>query len=213
MQKTLIDQHKQPSHGIHQMPWLTFLITVLLIGFYYCGSRIFNFLQFQKQLIGSGEYWRFVSGHFVHCNFEHLFWDTIAFIFLGCVIELHHRRTLLPALLVSCLTVSSWLFWGQSERMIYCGLSGALNGLLIVAVMMMWERTRNFIYFVVVLATITKIIVEYMTHQTIFTSLGPQAIPGAHAAGIIGGILVVGYMEIKTKLIRDWIVSSSARIK
>ena len=97
--------------------------------------------------------------------------------------------------------------------MIYCGLSGALNGLLIVAVMMMWERTRNFIYFVVVLATITKIIVEYMTHQTIFTSLGPQAIPGAHAAGIIGGILVVGYMEIKTKLIRDWIVSSSARIK
>ncbi len=185
------------SHGTRRVPWLTLTLTTVMIGLYLLGPVPFDWLHFDKTAIRHGEIWRFLTGHFVHCNFEHLFWDILAFLVLGSIIEFHNAKQFLLSFLSSCILVSMWLFWGETKLMTYCGLSGALNGLLVLAVMLQWRIKREGIYLYVLFATIGKIIFELITHQTLFTDLSSQAVPSSHAAGFIAGMI---YFTISRKL-------------
>ena len=188
---------KQKSHGTPRVPWLTLCLTGAMIILYFMPSSLFNMLLFNKDNIIQGELRRFFTGHFVHCSFEHLFWDLAAFVILGTVIELNDRRELIPSLIWSCLGVSGWLLWGEDKFTTYCGLSGALNGLLVVAAVMLWKQTQQKMYLLVIIATIAKIIFEFTTHQTIFTNLSSQAVPSAHAVGVFFGVVYAFKTEIK----------------
>ena len=184
------------SQGTFPVPWLTVGLTLLMVVLFFMPERIFHLFLFDKQAISHGELWRFITGHFIHCSFEHLFWDALAFVILGTVIEFISRRHLIPSLIISCLGVSFWLFCDETLKVMYCGLSGALNGMLVVAAVVLWKDTQNGIYFLVIVAAIGKIVFELITHQTIFTGLSSQAVPSAHAAGIFSGICYILCVEI-----------------
>lgn len=182
------NQNQNQGQGTLRVPWLTIGLTCLMVELYAGPPRVFDVLIFNKNAIGQGEFWRILTGHFVHCSWEHLFWDLLAFVILGAVIEIHRRRDLLPSLFLSCLAVSLWLFCGEPQLTTYCGLSGALNGILVIAALILWKQTDNKMYIMVILATVMKIIFEFTTHLTLFTNLSWQCIPGAHAAGIFLGL-------------------------
>ena len=194
-----VNPFKNQSHGTLRVPWLTLGLSFLMVTLYLLADQLFNLFLFNKASIAHGQLWRLLTGHFVHCSFEHLFWDLAAFIMLGAVIEMHERSRLIPSLLVSCLGVSTWLWFDQSQWT-YCGLSGALNGLLVVATVIQWKKTRSRMYLWVFLATVAKIIFEFVTHQTIFTSLSSQAVPSAHAAGLLIGTCYTLWGETKNVL-------------
>lgn len=177
------------SHGARRAPWLTLLTAAATALFYFAGHEVFDSWVFEQAAVRNGQVWRWISGHFVHCSFEHLFWDLVGLVILGAVIEGNDRRHALPALFFSCLGVSVWLFMGQSGFMSYCGLSGALNGLLVVAVALQMRATKNRIYILAIFMTVFKMIFEFTTHQTIFTDLAAQSVPGAHAAGFMAGLI------------------------
>jgi len=179
------------SHGTRRVPWLTLILAGLTIVFYFAGPGVFDILIYEKTAIRQGQIWRCLSGHFVHCNFEHLFWDLVGLIILTVMIERHDQRQVIPALLMSCLGVSLWLYWGDSPFQNYCGLSGALNGLLVVAASLYYRVTKNKIYILAIVLTVIKMIFEFTTHQTIFTDLASQSVPGAHAAGFITGFIYI----------------------
>lgn len=183
-------QQQNDSHGTLRVPWLTIALSFMVVILFLVPPQIFNTLIFNKNALYRGELWRFITGHFVHCNFDHLLWDVLAFVILGVVIETHNRRHLIFSLAMSCLGVSAFLMM-QTSSMSYCGLSGALNGLLVVAALTLWRETRNRVYLMVILATMAKIVFELTTHQTIFTALSLQAVPSAHAMGLVMGF---GYM-------------------
>ncbi len=176
-------------HGVWRAPWITGILSLLMVIFYMMGNKVFDLLVFDKTAILNGEIWRFVTGHFVHYNFSHLFWDLIAFIFIGSVIECKEPRHLLPSFFIGCLIVSLWLFVGEQSLASYCGLSGALNTLVVVAVMIQWNSTREKIYLSVLVFTLLKIIFEFIHHQTIFTGFAAMAVPSSHAAGFVAGVL------------------------
>ncbi|MBI5150570.1 MAG: rhombosortase [Candidatus Omnitrophica bacterium] len=196
--------------GTHRVPWLTLGLTGLMIVLYLMTPFVFDELLFNRDAVIRGELWRFLTGHFVHCSFEHLFWDLAAFVILGTAVELNDRHALIPSLAWSCLAVSVWLLWGEGKWTTYCGLSGALNGLLVVAAMMLWRQTRQNMYVVVIFATVAKIIFEFTTHKTIFTSLSSQAVPSAHAAGVVIGALYVFKTEIRNFILDRFIVRKKA---
>ncbi len=181
------------NHGIFTVPWFTFLISVVMTVLYLFPDQCFGVLLFDKTAIISGEYWRFLTGHFAHCRFEHFFWDVLAFAILGAVIELNAWRDFIPSLIVSCLGVSLWLFLCEGASETYCGLSGALNGLAVVAAVVMWRQAKSRTYLIVILALMGKIIFELITHQTIFTDLSAQSVPAAHLVGFISGGIYVGW--------------------
>ncbi len=191
------------SQGTRKVPWLTLILTTLFTGIYLAGPALFKVFVFDQVAIGRGEFWRVLTGHFVHCNFEHLFWDLVGWVILGAVIEIHRRHHLIPSLIFTCLTVSFWLYLGDTSYPTYCGLSGTLNGLLVVAVVIQWQLTRNHACLLVILATLAKMIYEFTTHQTIFTSLSAQAVPAAHTAGFLAGAIYMLLQKSSWKNLKE----------
>ena len=191
--------HNALSHGTLSVPWLTLTVSMVTAIIFFLGHGLFQAWVFDHDLICQGQVWRLLSGHFVHCTFEHLFWDIVGLIILGAVIEVHDRRQVMPALLMSCAGVSLWLLSDQAPFARYCGLSGALNGLLVVAVVLHYRETKNRIYLLAIVLTVIKMIFEFTTHQTIFTDLAAQSMPGAHAAGFISGLCyIAGWRWLNT---------------
>lgn len=188
---------KAKSRGTLKVPWLTVMLTLGMAGLYFSGQSLFDLLLFDKNLITQGEYWRLLTAHFVHCNFQHLLWDLLAFLVIGSVIELNSPRHFLPCLLVSCLAVSGWMFFIETKFSSYCGLSGALNGMLVLAAVMQYKRTGEKMCLGILLATVAKIVFELSTHETIFTDLSVRAVPGSHAAGYMAGIFYLGFIWLE----------------
>jgi len=186
----------EKSHGTLRVPWLTITLSFIMVGLYCLGSGIFDHLLLDKAAVLNGQVWRFITGHFVHCTFEHLFWDVVALAIIGSVIELNNPKHLMPSFLISCFAVSTWLFLGEPSLSTYCGLSGALNGMLVLAVVMQWSRTKEKMYLLVLVSTLLKIAFEFFNKQTIFTSLASQAVPSSHAAGFLAGILYLFCFKI-----------------
>jgi len=200
MFSSLVNYFKK-SHGALKVPWLTLGLSGVMIILYFMGQSMFDLFVLDKEALRQGELWRFFAGHFVHFNFDHILWDLLAFLILGSVIELYQKRYFIFSLLISCCVVSLWICFGETSISAYCGLSGALTGLLVTAAMIQWKVTHNKIFLYVLLATIGKIGFEMLTHQTIFTNLSSKAVPSAHAAGFIAGVLYLLIGNMKKNLV------------
>ena len=192
---------KKLIHGTFRVPWITLFLSALFMFIYVLGGDIFNILVFDRAAVSNGEFWRFFTGHMVHYNFEHLLWDLIAFVILGSVIELNNSKQLIPSLLISSIGVSFWLCFFEPIIMTYRGLSGALNGLLVVASMILWKKTESRMYFLVMLSTIGKICYEFTTNQTVFVSMSAHPMPISHLVGFISGLICFFLLRKKVGMI------------
>ena len=142
-----------------------------------------------------------MTGHLVHYNFGHLFWNLVAFFIIGAVIEFRSRWQLYLSLLFSFSGVGVWLWLAEPFLMEYCGLSGALNGLLLTAVMLEWKENRNPQVLLVLIGAVAKIVFELTTHKTFFLQLGTncQSVPTSHMAGFLSGLLYLAVSRFTQK--------------
>ncbi|KPA16204.1 rhombosortase [Candidatus Magnetomorum sp. HK-1] len=184
----LLDTIKQyMDRGAIKAPRWTLILSGVFIILYLLGENVFNALVLDKQLFLQGEYWRFLTGHFVHITFSHFFWDLLAFIILGSIIELNSKIDLFLSLILGCVFISIWFCALESKWPSYCGLSGTLNGLLVVAVVPLWKKTKDNMLILVLFATLAKIVFETITNKTVFVSSPVNPIHGAHIVGFIAG--------------------------
>lgn len=82
----------------------------------------------------NGEYWRALSGHFVHLSWSHCLLNVGGLIVLQQLYGRHyaHWRWLLPAIITSASISLALLMFSQALTW-YAGLSGLLMGLFIAA--------------------------------------------------------------------------------
>ena len=57
-----------------------------------------QWLQYDRQAVLAGAWWRCLTGHLVHWNTEHLVWDLLMFVVLGYLIERQSRWPAVVAL-------------------------------------------------------------------------------------------------------------------
>lgn len=161
------------------------LLTTLLYPLFGKASQLFIY---NRDFIAQGEIWRIVSGHFVHCDIAHLGWNLAAFFILASILEQRIGKKLLPVIMTSSLGVSAWLWFAKTDLVLYCGLSGMLNGLLAIALFLLWQESKNPLLPLTALGALAKIAIEAATGQSLFTDISWQSVPGAHGAGMTAGI-------------------------
>jgi rhomboid family GlyGly-CTERM serine protease len=183
------------SHGTIWVPWRTLVMSLAAIALFVAGNELVDLLAFDKAMISAGEVWRIITGHFIHYDLDHVFWDVLAFTILGTIIEKEHSRHLIASLLVSLLFVSVWLFVVESQLSLYYGLSGALNGWLAIAVLTKWEQFKERRYLLILFATLLKIAYEVCVQRPLFVTSDIVTIPSSHVAGILGGLAYFGFMK------------------
>ena len=148
-----------------------------------------SLLYFGRADIMRGEIWRLITGHFVHAGTEHLLWNALGLAALGGLIERRSRRLLATSLMLGIMAVSILLLSPLAGLEYYCGLSGALNALLAVALWLEWKATRSRLVVLVAVACIAKTVVETTTGSALVTDIDWPPYAWSHVAGLIGGLL------------------------
>jgi len=152
---------------------------------------------YDRGAIAQGEWWRLATGHMVHSDGNHALWDITAQALIGWVMEQQGRRRWVLASLAGMMAVNAGLWWWLPELTRYCGLSGMLNTLFVIALTDGWRRHRHPIVPMVALGLTIKLATEAFNQHSLFIHTLWPSTPEAHVAGCMGAILFLGV---------DWLV-------
>lgn len=176
------------SRGSHALPWFTSLGAAIATGLWLLLGPAPTALVFDRTAIADGELWRLVTGHLVHSDGWHALWDIGALALIARLLAGQGWRREAIAAGASLLAVNVCLWWGLPELERYCGLSGVLNGLMVVALADLWRRYRHPAFPAAALLLALKLAAETATGQSVFLNPEWPGVPLAHVAGCLGGL-------------------------
>lgn len=174
------------------LPWLTLLATLTATGLWGWLGPVPDALVFDRSAIGQGELWRLLSGHWVHVDSAHALWDITALALTGYLLEERGRLRLAQAALASMLTVDAAIWWLKPELELYCGLSGMLNTLVVLALADRWRQCPSLLYPLVALVLALKLLLETWEGQSLLLETPWPSLPLAHLAGCGAGLIFLG---------------------
>ena len=179
-------------------PTLTFGILALILAVHLLPLDPAT-LFFGITEIHDGQAWRLLTGHLVHADWNHLAWNAIGLIVLGVLIERRSRRLLFLALLAGTASVNLLLLHSGLDY--YCGLSGVLNALLVVALWLEWKASRSWWVIAVAIACAAKVILEISLGDSLVSQISWPPYAWSHLAGMSGGVVVIllGYFRTQTR--------------
>lgn len=145
-------------------------------------------------VLRDGEVWRLATGHFVHAGAGHLAWDAAAFALLAGVLERWGARRLLWTLALAGALVSAAVLGLRPDLAVYRGLSGLDAALFVAVIVTAWRRGHLGGGVAAALAAgfAIKLGWEFAAAGgAVFAPLpeGWSAVPEAHAAGALAGLL------------------------
>lgn len=158
-----------------------------------------SLLQYDRSNIANGEWFRLLTGHIAHWNFDHLLWDVVMFAALGAFLERHNRRLLVATVVVSATAISMSLWYLEPGVLEYRGLSGLDSALFSAALMLAFVESLRARHQVALVATallgsamLGKIAYETSTGATLFVDSSAanfEPLPLVHAVGAVAGLL------------------------
>jgi rhomboid family GlyGly-CTERM serine protease len=173
-------------------PWLTALAVAVASGLWLSLGSVPQALVFDRSAIAGGEWWRLLTGHWVHSDGRHALWDIAALALVGALVEGAGRRRLAFAATVGSLSVSAILWWQLPELERYCGLSGMLNGLFVIALADLWQRDRQPVVLAAAVLLGAKLLAELAAGRSVLIDPLWPGVPLAHLAGLLGGLIFLG---------------------
>jgi rhomboid family GlyGly-CTERM serine protease len=177
------------SHGSLALPWRTLLLTGLALGIFLSFGSAPEAWVFDRVAIAQGEWWRLITGHWVHSDLEHASWDIAALLILGLLFESRLKGELFAVLALGILGIDLWLWHAAPSVSYYCGLSGILNGLLALGLLRLWRETRHPLIWLTGLGAVIKIIWETVSGGALLTATAWPSLPEVHGVGFFCGLL------------------------
>lgn len=136
--------------------------------------------------------YRCFTAHFVHFTPVHFFYDAVVFLLLGWQVCREEKREFLPLILFSSFVISLCVWIGCRELYCYRGLSGIDCALFGWVAMRHLPRKRG-IVLVLLAGFCLKAVWECATGTALFAGDdGFEAVPEAHLAGCLCGMLLSG---------------------
>lgn len=174
-----------------RMPIVTLLLCCSTYMLFLLPAPLQTLLYFDTDQLLAGNSMGLITGHWMHADSEHLWWNLAAFVVLGAILEGRSRRLLLWTITVGSFCVDLLLLSTYSELQRYCGLSGLLNTLLGGVLYIYWRDTGSKLVVVIGGLCLGKIALELASGQSIFTDTAWPPFAAAHLAGILGAPLAL----------------------
>jgi membrane associated rhomboid family serine protease len=151
-------------------------------------SAHFDLLVLDRELARP---WPWLTTHFLHTDAAHLAWNLLAFGCLGWLGETEGRLRFVSSLCVGIIAVDVWFAFFAHDLRFYCGLSGALNTVLLVTLYALRRSIPSVWLFAFAAAVALKLVWENHTGVALLTHTRWPSAVGAHVAGYGAGILLV----------------------
>jgi rhomboid family GlyGly-CTERM serine protease len=171
--------------------WVFALLgSLLILGLQAGGQDLRLLLQYDRAGLQMGEWYRLLSGHWVHLDWRHA-WLNVTGLWLLVLLEagLAGMRSQLLRCLLLCLAVSAGLYAFNPELDWYVGLSGVLHGLFVIALTHLLYRQRDPVALVVLMALIGKLAWEHYHGALTQNLLQAPVIVAAHGYGALAGLI------------------------
>ena len=136
-------------------------------------------------------WWPWLTAHFLHTDPAHVGWNLFAFVCLGWLGEPNQRLRYALSIVAGIVAVDFWFAWSNDGLRYYCGLSGALNTVLLATLYGLRGSIapRWLVAFAVLVAL--KIGWEWHSGVALITHTQWPPAVGAHIAGYVAGVLLV----------------------
>ena len=175
--------------GRFNLPGRTLFLTGLFIALFALAPHTNDLLIYDRDAVISGEWWRLLTGQFIHIGIGHLFWDVSAFLMLATLVEPEGRKSYWGLLACATIPVGLFIYQFMPHITYYAGLSGALNTLFVVTTYDLWKRDGGWLAPLLMIGHILKILIELWTQTALFTQTLWPPVPEVHAAGFMVGII------------------------
>lgn len=175
--------------GTIALPWRTLLLTAVALALYLGAGAAPELWVYDRLAISQGEWWRLISGHWVHSDLQHAVWDIGALFLLGLLFESRLKQDLFSALALGTLGIDLWLGYVEPSLTYYCGLSGILNSLLALGLIRWWQQEQHPLIWMTGLGAVLKIAWELAAGEAVLTSTVWPSVPEVHAVGLACGLL------------------------
>lgn len=108
------------------------IIALLSSGLFLFQDHSLSLLEFNRNAINNGEWWRILTGNLMHSNHWHLLLNLggllLATLLIGHLLSWRH---FLALTISNGVMVSLLIYWFNPDTIYYVGLSGYLHGLFI----------------------------------------------------------------------------------
>ncbi|MDF2180001.1 rhombosortase [Aliiglaciecola sp. CAU 1673] len=175
-------------------PLIILTISALLYGFEPASSQ---WLAYDRIAMQTGEWWRLLTGNFLHTNGYHLLLNAAGLLLLWGLHGDYYRPLPFILLLMACaLGATIGLYWWTPQMSWYVGLSGALHGLFAWGALMDIRHGLKSGY-ILILGIWLKIGYETWVgpSQDVESLIGATVATDAHLFGALTGT-VLGLMWI-----------------
>jgi rhomboid family GlyGly-CTERM serine protease len=168
----------QNQAASYALPWFTLVASALAVGAWFWPGA-FDALAYNRAQILHGEWWRLLTGHWIHFSASHLFWDLAILVPAGGLLERRNPAALRWTILFSPLAISLVLLVFDPTMAIYAGISGVAAGALVALAVhgLRTEPATRCVWLAVLALLGLKVVLE--------TSRGGQPLnPGLAAQGV-----------------------------
>jgi rhomboid family GlyGly-CTERM serine protease len=198
----MIKVNKMKRSQARLIPGAEFPYLSLMVGISALLLFIFNdvgiSLQYDRAAIAAGEFWRIITGHWIHWSFDHFLWCAITFVALGAICERLNRAGFILSLALSTVIIPVFCWFADPGMHFYRGLSGLCSSIFVVASIQMVRKARvdqdlpgvilpavaGFLFF-------AKTLFEFINGQALFVNSTDIffPVPLAHLAGALVGLI------------------------
>lgn len=180
------------------LPGLMLACAILLL---FAGEVGHEALRFDRAGIEDGDYWRLVSGHFVHLGFSHFALNAAGLGLVWFLVGEAYERSqwlLVIGASIAGIDLGFWFFNPQLQW--YVGLSGLLHGILAAGLVATCRPARA------ESVALAALLVAKLAWEQAFgpvpgsaVSSGGNVIVDAHLYGAIGGGLMASVILIRVR--------------
>lgn len=184
--------------------WLVLALWLLLV---LTQSLDVSYLAYNRDAIAKGDYWRLITGHFIHLNNMHLLLNMLG---VGMVLMLFDHLLAIwqwiVVLLASALIISLLIYLNLPQVQAYVGLSGVIHTLYVLGTLQLLNqpKERNFAIILMLMVTL-KLLTENVGQGISFTAdmIGGRVLYQAHLYGALAGLFLGAIVVVLKHLHRQ----------
>lgn len=174
--------------------WLLGLLFAVLVSLGLLGDTARFGLRYEREAILSGEYWRLVSGHFVHGTHQHLILNLAGLALIAALFPRDYTaKEWLWVLLLSLLAIDLGFVFYEPQLRWYVGFSGVLHGALAAGALAWWRSVPRSLALALTSILVAKLAWEQW-HGALPLSGDLPVVVDAHLYGALGGAIAASIL-------------------
>lgn len=179
-------------------------IGILIVALWLGGNDWVAALEYHREKIATGEFWRLLTGHLVHTNTWHMLLNLSSLLFIGLLFgTLLSAKIWVGAFIFCSLAVSAAYWYITPQFIIYVGLSAALYGVIIIGALQDFKDNKLIAGALLVIVTGRVIWQQFDgASESLADMVDSRVAIESHLYGIIAGYLF-SLLLFVTKLSSD----------